>query len=454
MPFINIPSYGAASWREPVLNFSNLPTTNNEIGDVRLVTSTGQLYAWDGSSWQPLSPSSNYYHPTITLIGDSNADFWQSPPVSGVGYDPNSWLGYKPLITPWYMVENPIEYVNLKWQVTLPQSNQAYIVGPFATLNEYRDAIFPLNDGNFTIQITPFEEIDTSLDFICTGGWAFSTPMMEIFKSHVTATGTHRRYFSNSTPSNPTLNNPSSPVQQFLFAAWNVLYGDASTAFTSNPFTPQQKSAFFKRLNDEKKPCFPYSVSRQFYGDKYGYGGGTFELIKEPLVSSVGPCGARAEFSDLGTINAGYSFIVKTTPSRTSNTKFLTKGCINLFPVSTPDPDYVYKSVLLWSPTLDKVFLTLNAGGFPSQYQLDALVAPRSSWSRRYRNLPKINDGTGTTVRSLQFNISSIEVPLEVGTKIFFRIRNVVTRKSSSFLPFKLAVRRLGPCLALVQERV
>lgn len=38
-------------WKAPVTNVVSLPTADNEIGDVRLVISTGELYYWDGSSW-------------------------------------------------------------------------------------------------------------------------------------------------------------------------------------------------------------------------------------------------------------------------------------------------------------------------------------------------------------------------------------------------------------------
>ena len=38
-------------WKAPVTNVVSLPTTDNEIGDVRLVISTGVLYYWAGYSW-------------------------------------------------------------------------------------------------------------------------------------------------------------------------------------------------------------------------------------------------------------------------------------------------------------------------------------------------------------------------------------------------------------------
>lgn len=43
------------TWRDPVTNYEDLPTTGNDDGDVRLVTSTGVLYVWAGSEWVALN---------------------------------------------------------------------------------------------------------------------------------------------------------------------------------------------------------------------------------------------------------------------------------------------------------------------------------------------------------------------------------------------------------------
>ena len=51
MPFINIPSYGAATWKEAVTAVIDLPASGNILGDARVVESTSEIYIWDGSNW-------------------------------------------------------------------------------------------------------------------------------------------------------------------------------------------------------------------------------------------------------------------------------------------------------------------------------------------------------------------------------------------------------------------
>lgn len=49
---------GSSSWKAPVPNIGALPPTGNTIGDVRLVTSTNELFQWNGVSWVLLNGSS------------------------------------------------------------------------------------------------------------------------------------------------------------------------------------------------------------------------------------------------------------------------------------------------------------------------------------------------------------------------------------------------------------
>jgi len=51
MPFINIPSYGAATWKEAVSAVIDLPASGNILGDARVVETTSEIYIWDGSAW-------------------------------------------------------------------------------------------------------------------------------------------------------------------------------------------------------------------------------------------------------------------------------------------------------------------------------------------------------------------------------------------------------------------
>lgn len=43
------------TWRDPVETYEDLPTSGNEDGDVRLVTSTGILYVWATDRWVALN---------------------------------------------------------------------------------------------------------------------------------------------------------------------------------------------------------------------------------------------------------------------------------------------------------------------------------------------------------------------------------------------------------------
>ena len=49
--YINIPAYGAGSWKSPVATATDLPSNGNTIGDVRVVQDTGIIYEWNGSTW-------------------------------------------------------------------------------------------------------------------------------------------------------------------------------------------------------------------------------------------------------------------------------------------------------------------------------------------------------------------------------------------------------------------
>lgn len=42
-------------WKPPVATVGALPTTDNEQGDVRIVLSSGEMYYWDGNSWELIS---------------------------------------------------------------------------------------------------------------------------------------------------------------------------------------------------------------------------------------------------------------------------------------------------------------------------------------------------------------------------------------------------------------
>lgn len=50
--YTNLPLSAAPTWRAAVTNVGDLPTSNNKLGDTRMVTSTHTPYMWDGAAWQ------------------------------------------------------------------------------------------------------------------------------------------------------------------------------------------------------------------------------------------------------------------------------------------------------------------------------------------------------------------------------------------------------------------
>lgn len=53
--FIRLGQGGAVSWKSAVDAAASLPTSGNQIGDVRAAKDTLELYIWDGASWQIIS---------------------------------------------------------------------------------------------------------------------------------------------------------------------------------------------------------------------------------------------------------------------------------------------------------------------------------------------------------------------------------------------------------------
>ena len=52
----NIPNF---YWKQPVQTTGNLPSSDNSLGDVRLVLSSKSIYTWDGTAWINLSEAVN-----------------------------------------------------------------------------------------------------------------------------------------------------------------------------------------------------------------------------------------------------------------------------------------------------------------------------------------------------------------------------------------------------------
>ena len=50
---------GFGFWKDPVLNYADLPATGNTAGDVHMVTALNRAFTWNGSSWTALAVDQN-----------------------------------------------------------------------------------------------------------------------------------------------------------------------------------------------------------------------------------------------------------------------------------------------------------------------------------------------------------------------------------------------------------
>ena len=66
--YINIPSYGSASWKDPVSTVLALPAIGNSQGDTRVVLDTGVIYEWLGAAWVAASSG-----------GGGGSSYWKDP---------------------------------------------------------------------------------------------------------------------------------------------------------------------------------------------------------------------------------------------------------------------------------------------------------------------------------------------------------------------------------------
>lgn len=64
---IDTPLFSAGQWKRPVQTVGDLPSTGNDVGDLRVVLDDSDIYEWDGSSW--------------IYVGHWNfeTDYWKNP---------------------------------------------------------------------------------------------------------------------------------------------------------------------------------------------------------------------------------------------------------------------------------------------------------------------------------------------------------------------------------------
>src|ERR1035441_10276471 len=48
---IDLPAYGAATWKATVASAAALPALGNTSGDARITLDTDTIYIWNGTSW-------------------------------------------------------------------------------------------------------------------------------------------------------------------------------------------------------------------------------------------------------------------------------------------------------------------------------------------------------------------------------------------------------------------
>jgi hypothetical protein len=81
--YTDLPSYGDSHWKAPVNTATSLPSTGNQIGDVRVAEDTSVIYVWTGSSWQAEGGTGG------VVLNSGTAT-----PASGVGTITNLPSGY------------------------------------------------------------------------------------------------------------------------------------------------------------------------------------------------------------------------------------------------------------------------------------------------------------------------------------------------------------------------
>lgn len=57
--YVDLPAFGAASWKDPVATAAALPADNNLPGDTRVTLDTDSVYVWSGIAWQVIGSGSS-----------------------------------------------------------------------------------------------------------------------------------------------------------------------------------------------------------------------------------------------------------------------------------------------------------------------------------------------------------------------------------------------------------
>lgn len=91
--YINIPSGGAKTWKDPVSSAATLPLTNNNDGDVRATLDTHSIYIWNGTSWVLISSGTGGLN-SITVNSPLVDTGTITDPVLSITSSSNTFAGF------------------------------------------------------------------------------------------------------------------------------------------------------------------------------------------------------------------------------------------------------------------------------------------------------------------------------------------------------------------------
>lgn len=170
--YIDLPSFGAGSWKSPALTALALPLDGNLPGDVRVALDTDILYIWTGSMWSAATTESN----GITALSGDGVAIGPGPAVltlASVNANPGAFgsansstvitANAKGLITALGTVSIQIAQSQVTDLITDLASKQPvgdYIVEPMTTAGDmiYRDGSnvtsrLPVGEENQSLQV-------------------------------------------------------------------------------------------------------------------------------------------------------------------------------------------------------------------------------------------------------------------------------------------------------------
>jgi hypothetical protein len=386
---------------------------------------------------------------TLTFAG---LPIWNTDPE---GFNSSIWTLYAEKTNNPVMSLNIEENLGLKWLV----SNYSFFttVGPFDTLAEYEEAMFgQICDFGSYLQVTPFHEVDKSLEGIVTGGYAFNSAITGLGKVPYNPLNerTWRRKTRSSRQSVPNQANYGNH-RAFLMDAWEQVWG--YTPPFGEPMLEKEYSCYMRKKRLKKTNGFPYqNTQRILWWSSWGRGcavnpaDSTVDFLPLNYPTIIGAVGAIAKISvplSFGTWE--WVGLSRAGINKFKDIRSMTDCTLTMFPVTTNG----WQSILYWSNTLDRMLFT-QGRGFESfayaDFALDAVVIYPGKVRRKSLE-PFSFYGIDPSGR-FQVDLSKVQVKPILGTVVRFRLMNKTTKKASPFLPVQLRVKKIGPITGIVEE--